>query len=96
MLRGAARTGIDAAVPQPIDLKGQLLNTKLPVVNKSFQELSGAFGLTLDERAVTSPGNATVVATLRFSAAAGSAKLSGKPAFPRKGAHTSPACTACL
>lgn len=81
---GAARTGIDAAVPQPIDLKGQLLNTKLPVVNKSFQELYGAFGLTLDERAVTSPGNATVVATLRFSAAAGSAKLSGKLRLPKE------------
>jgi hypothetical protein len=79
-----ARSGTDAKIPQPINLKDQLLNTKLPVVNKSFQELSGAFGQTLDERAVTYPGNVTFVATLRFSGAAGSAKLTGKVRLPKE------------
>jgi hypothetical protein len=78
------RKGTDAGIQQAINLKDQLLNTKLPVVNKSFQELSDAFGLTLDVQPVTYSGTVNVVATLRFSGSAGSAKLTGKVRLPKE------------
>jgi hypothetical protein len=54
----------------PSYLKDQLLNTKLPAVDKSYQELSDPFGLTLDVQTTTT-GNVNVVATLRFSGGRG-------------------------
>ena len=80
---GVVRIGTDAGVPQAINLKDQLLSTELPVVNKSFQELSDSFGLALNVQ-VTPPWNVNLVATLRFSGAAGSAKLNGKVRLPKE------------
>jgi hypothetical protein len=75
---------IDAAIQQPINLKEQLLNKKLPVVAKSWQELSDAFGLTFDVRPVLYPGTVNMVVTVRFSGAEGSAKLTGKLRLPKE------------
>jgi hypothetical protein len=83
-IEAEVRKGIDAGIQQPINLKEQFLSTKLPVVGKSFQELSDAFGLTTDVQAIAAPGGVNVVATLRFSGAAGSAKLAGKLRFPKE------------
>ena len=75
---------IDAAVAQANNVKDKLLNAKLPVVNKSFQELSSAAGLTLDVQTTTPAGNVHVIVTPRFTAAAGSGVLTGKLRIPKE------------
>jgi hypothetical protein len=92
---GVVRIGTDAGVPQAVNLKDQLLSTKLPVVNKSFQELSDSFGLALNVQ-VTPPWNVNLVATLRFSGAAGSAKLNGKIRLPQERCTYLSGVGACL
>lgn len=75
---------INVAIPQANKLKDQFLNTKLPGVNKSYQELSAALGLTLDVETTTPSGHVQVIVTPRFSGAAGAGKITGKLRLPKE------------
>ena len=75
---------LSAKVGQASDLKNQVMNGKLPVINKSFQDLSTAFGVSFDVQTVTTPaGGAVVIITPRFAANAGGGKVTGSVRFPK-------------
>jgi len=75
---------VDAKVTQANAVKSKLLDTKLPGVNKSLQELSTAFGLTLDVQTRTSSGDVYVIVTPRFAANPAGGTLVGKLRMPKE------------
>ena len=79
-----ASTYVDAKVTQANAVKSKLLDTKLPGVNKSLQELSSAFGLSLDVETRTSSDDVYVIVTPRFAADPAGAKLVGKLRMPKE------------
>lgn len=75
---------VDAKATQANAVKSKLLDTKLPGVNKSLQELSTAFGLTLDVQTRTSSGDVYVIVTPRFAANPAGGTLTGKLRMPKE------------
>lgn len=75
---------VDAKATQANAVKSKLLDTKLPGVSKSLQELSAAFGLTLDVQTRTSSGDVYVIVTPRFAANPAGSKLVGKLRMPKE------------
>ncbi len=75
---------VDAKATQANAVKSKLLDTKLPGVNKSLQELSTAFGLTLDVQTRTSSGDVYVIVTPRFAANPAGGTLVGKLRIPKE------------
>lgn len=75
---------VDAKATQANAVKSKLLDTKLPGVNKSLQELSTAFGLTLDVQTRTSSGDVYVIITPRFAANPDGGTLVGKLRMPKE------------
>jgi len=75
---------VDAKATQASAVKSKLLDTKLPGVNKSLQELSTAFGLSLDVQTRTSSGDVYVIVTPRFAANPAGSKLVGKLRMPKE------------
>lgn len=75
---------LDARVTQANALKDVLMNTKLPGLNKSYQELANAFGLTFDVQTRTSNADMYVIVTPRFAANPSGAKLVGKLRMPKE------------
>ncbi|MCW5693606.1 MAG: hypothetical protein KIT48_14695 [Pseudolabrys sp.] len=79
-----ASTYVDAKATQANAVKSKLLDTPLPGVNKSLQELSAAFGLTLDVQTRTSSGDVYVIVTPRFAANPSGNTLVGKLRMPKE------------
>jgi hypothetical protein len=75
---------VDAKATQANAVKSKLLDTKLPGVNKSLQELSTAFGLSLDVQTRTSSGDVHVIVTPRFAANPAGGTLAGKLRMPKE------------
>ena len=78
-----ASTYVDAKATQANAVKSKLLDAKLPGINKSLQELSDAFGLTLDVQTRTSSGDVYVIVTPRFTANPAGKTLIGKVRMPK-------------
>lgn len=75
---------VDARATQANNIKAFLLNTKVPGLNKSYQELSTALGLSFDVQTTTSSSNVNVIVTPRFTAKAAGKKLTGKFRMPKE------------
>lgn len=75
---------LDARVTQINTLKDTLLNTKLPQINKSYQELANAFGLSFDVQTRISNADMYVIVTPRFAANPAGSKLIGKLRMPKE------------
>ena len=71
-------------VNQAAGLKDQLMNTPLPGVNKSFNQLSADLGVKLELHTVTPDGGVATSAVLRMSGAAGSGKIKGVLRMPKE------------
>jgi hypothetical protein len=82
-IKAEVQKRVDPAIQQANNLKDQLLNSKLPEIGKSYQELSEAFGLTLVVQTTTPSGNVNVIVTPRFAAQAGSGNITGKLRVPK-------------
>jgi hypothetical protein len=61
-----------------------VLNTPIPGVGKSYQELSSALGLSLDVQTTTPSGSVHVIVTPRFSGNPGAGKISGRLRLPKQ------------
>jgi hypothetical protein len=68
-------------------IKDQLLATKVPQIDKSYQDLSSALGLTFDIQTTTPTDDVNIVVTPRF-AASGAGKIVGKLRLPKDGCVT--------
>lgn len=80
----AGGTYLDAQINQINALKDKILNTKLPQINKSYQDLANAFGLSFDVQTRVSNGDAYVIVTPRFAASPGGGKIVGKLRMPKE------------
>lgn len=79
-----AGTYVDAKATQINAVKSKLLDTKLPGINKSLQQLADAFGLSLDVQTTTPGADVNVIVTPRFTAAPSDHKLTGKLRMPKE------------
>ncbi|MBS0247139.1 MAG: hypothetical protein JSR61_11000 [Proteobacteria bacterium] len=75
---------VDAKATQANAVRSKLLDTKLPGVNKSLQELSTALGLSLDVQTRTSSGDVYVIVTPRFTANPAGGTMVGKLRMPKE------------
>ena len=75
---------VDARAAQANNIKAFLLNTKVPGLNKSYQDLSNAFGLSFDVQTTTTGNNVNVIVTPRFAAKSAGRKLTGKFRIPKE------------
>jgi hypothetical protein len=82
-IKAEVQKAIVPVIAQANNLKDQLLNTKFPGVNKSYNDLSSAFGLTLDVQTTTPSGFVNAIATPRFAAAPGGGTFSAKLRIPK-------------
>ncbi|HMJ16495.1 MAG TPA: hypothetical protein VK524_34010 [Polyangiaceae bacterium] len=83
-IEGALNPILGAAAVQADQVKSDLLSQPLPGINQSFNQLSSAFGLSLDVRThVGASSTLRTVATTRFSGAAGSSTLTGNLRIPK-------------
>ena len=75
---------VDARAAQANNVKAFLLNTKVPGLNKSYQDLSNALGLSFDVQTTTPGSNVNVIVTPRFTAQGAGKKLTGKFRMPKE------------
>lgn len=71
-------------VDQANGLKDRAMNSPLPGINKSYNQLSASLGATLQLHTVTPDNGIASSAVLRMSGAAGSGKLKGVVRMPKK------------
>lgn len=75
---------LDAKVTQANALKDFVMKTKLPGINKSYEELANAFGVSFDVQTVKYGSDLNVYVTPRFAAVAGNGKIQGKLRLPKE------------
>jgi hypothetical protein len=75
---------LNAGIQQANNLKDKVLNTPIPGIGKSYQELSSALGLSLNVQTTTPSGNVHVIVTPRFNGDAGIGKIAGRLRLPKE------------
>lgn len=83
-LEDVAHDYIDPYITQANDLKDDLLDTPIPGVNKTLEQLEDELGAEIKLHTVASTSNVHSAAVMRFSSAAAGGKVLGKVRVPKK------------
>jgi len=74
---------LDAKITQAKNVKDEILNSPIPVVGKSLNELQDDMGLSLDVRTFTPGTDVETTVTVRFSGKSGNGRIAGKVRIPK-------------